>query len=402
MVITSPRTLVPYTAPSFAARCFKNIPSKKLQLSNLPTPIHRIHRTDGGVLQPLWDLNIDLIVKRDDMTAGVELGGNKVRKLEFLLADAIERGYDTVVTIGGEQSNHCRATAAACRMVGLKPHLILRTKRANSVQKDAEENGVDSFGQVGNIMYDRLVGATVHMCTPGEYGRFGNKALVKKVAEELEEKYGSKVYQISVGGSSGLGTWGYIEGVQELKEQVNEQIDHIVFACGSGGTAAGITFGTGLAYNDDQKELNIRTPQLHAIGVCDSPEYFYNEVCLIGKEMGFDIGSTELPQTSMEDFVLDHLTVHQGKCNGYALSTPEELDFVCRLASETGIVLDPVYSGKALFQFIKIATENPNEYKNSTVMFWHTGGSLGMFDKESELSALINASSPINRMNLYG
>jgi 1-aminocyclopropane-1-carboxylate deaminase/D-cysteine desulfhydrase-like pyridoxal-dependent ACC family enzyme len=313
-------------------------------------------------------LNIDLIVKRDDMTAGVELGGNKVRKLEFLLADAIERGYDTVVTIGGEQSNHCRATAAACRMVGLKPHLILRTKRADSILKDAKEKGIDSFGQVGNIMYDRMVGATVHMCTPGEYGRFGNKALVKKVAEDLEEKYGSKVYQISVGGSSGLGTWGYIEGVHELKKQTHEQIDHIVFACGSGGTAAGITFGTGLAYQEDSDDLNLTTPKLHAIGVCDSPEYFYNEVCLIGNEMGFDISSSGLPQTSMEDFVLDHLTVHQGKGNGYALSTPEELDFVCRLASETGIVLDPgelifsvtcVYFEYHCSQFLKFTLEKP-------------------------------------------
>lgn len=336
MVITSPRTLFPYVAPDFASKCFKAIPSKKLKLSNLPTPIHRIHRTEGGVLQPLWDLNIDLVVKRDDMSAGVELGGNKVRKLEFLLADAIDKGCDSVVTIGGEQSNHCRATAAACRMTGIVPHLILRSKRANSVSNDAKEKGIDSFGYVGNIMYDRICGSFIHMCTPGEYGRFGNKELVRKVAEQLEIN-GSKVYQISVGGSSGVGTWGYIEGVNEFTQQGSDMIDHIVFACGSGGTAAGITFGVGLAYHEKSEQ----TPKIHAIGVCDDPEYFYNEVCSIGKDMGLDLSLSGLPHNSIEDFVLDHLTVHQGKGNGYAISTSEELKFVCELAVETGIVLDP-------------------------------------------------------------
>ena len=132
MTVQSPRTLLPYKAPSFA-RHFKNVPKYRIKLANLPTPLQnivlpnygcRISPTDnnnhhssgdggGGVLQPLRDLNIQLLIKRDDMSAGTELGGNKVRKLEFLLADALDGGYDSVVTIGGEQSNHCRATVSS-------------------------------------------------------------------------------------------------------------------------------------------------------------------------------------------------------------------------------------------------------------------------------------------------
>lgn len=133
------------------------------------------------------------------MTAGVELGGNKIRKLEFLLADAIDQNYKSVVTIGGEQSNHCRATAAACRMVGLEPHLILRTRRANQVETDRESNDIDSFGYVGNILFDRMVGASIHTCTPGEYGRVGSKELVRRVCRDIESKTSQKVYPIPVG-----------------------------------------------------------------------------------------------------------------------------------------------------------------------------------------------------------
>lgn len=115
MTLQSPNLLVPYQAPSFA-RHFKNPPQYRLKLANLPTPLQEVLLSNSvagltnSVLQPLRDLNVQLLIKRDDMTAGVELGGNKIRKLEFLLADALDGGYNSVITIGGEQSNHCRAT----------------------------------------------------------------------------------------------------------------------------------------------------------------------------------------------------------------------------------------------------------------------------------------------------
>ena len=343
MIIHAPKTLIPYSPPLFA-KPLLNVPKHRLNLANLPTPLQEIalhskERNEQSVLQPLRDLNIQFLVKRDDMTAGVELGGNKIRKLEFLLADALDGGYDSVVTIGGEQSNHCRTTAAACRMVGVAPHLILRTRRANQVEKDREENNEDSFGYVGNILFDRLVGAKIYTCTPGEYGRVGSKALVESLCKDLTTESDSKVYPIPVGGSNALGTWGYIEAVDEIKSQLNgEAVDHVVFACGSGGTATGLTIGLALAYRDEREKM----PNIHAVGVCDDPDYFYQEIADIAREMGLEVPSNASSSPkSIEDFVKDHVTLHQGKGLGYASSTEEELEFISRFASETGIVLDP-------------------------------------------------------------
>ena len=126
MTIQSPKTLLPYKAPSFA-RHFKNVPKYRLKLANLPTPLQEVVLNSSSVLQPLRDLNIQLIIKRDDMTAGTELGGNKVRKLEFLLADALDGGYDSVITIGGEQSNHCRATVSFLLYLTLSFELFYET-----------------------------------------------------------------------------------------------------------------------------------------------------------------------------------------------------------------------------------------------------------------------------------
>lgn len=296
-------------------------------------------------------------------------------------------------------------------MIGLEPHLILRTKRANTVESKKDE---DAFGYVGNILFDRMAGATIHTCTPGEYGRVGSEALTEALCEDLEsivdEKKQKKVYQIPVGGSNGLGTWGYIEAVDEFMHQFDkddEKIDHVVFACGSGGTAAGIGLGLPLAYHENNNIDNV--PKIHAVGVCDYPAYFYGTITAIAKEMGLDMSSI-LPgseaastcDTSIEEFVRDHVTVHQGKGLGYASSTSEELDFVVKFALETGISLDPVYSGKALFQFMNEVKENPESYRNSRIVFWHTGGSLGCYDQIEALSDTLQLVSPVERMDVYG
>ena len=290
-------------------------------------------------------------------------------------------------------------------MVGLEPHLILRTKRANEVEKRKEE---DPFGYVGNVLFDRMAGATIHTCTPGEYGRVGSEGLIDAVSEDLKEKKQRKAYKIPVGGSNGLGTWGYIEAVDEFMHQIDgdeDTIDHIVFACGSGGTAAGISLGLSLAYRENDNIANL--PKVHAVGVCDYPDYFFGTITSIAKEMGLDMSTISSGSdaagpcdTSIENFVRDSMTVYQGKGVGYAASTSDELDFIVKFALETGISLDPVYSGKALFQFINEVKENPESYRNSSVVFWHTGGSLGNYDKD--WSGLLHSLSPVERMNVYG
>lgn len=364
-----------YAPPEWAKTSFSKLPEHgRLQLANLPTPLYKLgskpNHGDSSILKKLEAMDISLYVKRDDVSGGVETGGNKIRKLEFLLADALERDFNAVVTIGGEQSNHCRATASAARMVGLEPHLILRTTRADTIQKDPDE-----IGFTGNVLFDRMVGSTIYTCTPGEYGRVGSQEMVSRLCRQLSESQnGCKPYPIPVGGSNGIGTWGYINGVAELLEQWGSiasepSLDHVVFACGSGGTAAGIGLGLSLAHCQSTKEA----PAVHAIGVCDSPDYFYGHISDIAEEMGFHLEGTDAGST--EDFVRNALLLHQGKGLGYAASTPEELDFITKFAVETGIVLDPVYSGKALYQFVQkiLETDEGAKFRGKNVLFWHTG-----------------------------
>jgi 1-aminocyclopropane-1-carboxylate deaminase/D-cysteine desulfhydrase-like pyridoxal-dependent ACC family enzyme len=248
---------------------------------------------------------------------------------------------------------------------------------------------------------DRMVGSKLYTCTPGEYGRIGSNELVRRVCAciESEGASNSKPYAIPVGGSNGLGSWGYINGVHELLEQWESNdigsLDHIVFACGSGGTAAGIALGIASAFgNADPAE----TPTVHAMGVCDDPEYFYDYVAEIAGEMGFTHSSMDA-----REFIRQHLVVHQAKGLGYASSTPEELNFVSKFAVDTGIVLDPIYSGKALYHFLsEVVADNPDEYQDKRVLFWHTGGALGLYDKGGALVDSLNQISPVKRLDVYG
>jgi len=346
-----------------------------------------VHRLESSIFkQPLLDvikeLNIQIYVKRDDMSGGPELGGNKIRKLEFLLAEALEQQSDCVVTIGGEQSNHCRATACAARMVGLEPHLILRTK---NIQGDHD------LGLKGNLLFDRFVGSSIYTVTPGEYGRFGQEKIVDNVMNNLQQQ-GKKPYGIPVGGSNALGSWGYIHGVDELMTQITDNnIEHFVFACGSGGTLAGIVLGIHL-YHLDKDHRSI--PHCHAIGVCDSPEYFYNILNEIASDMGAELAEIRTLQ--------ENLTIHNGKGLGYAISTPEEMEFIQQFALDTGIVLDPVYSGKALYKFVtQIIPSDPERYRGTSFLFWHTGGALGMYDRDSTLMNSLSNVSKILKLDLY-
>ncbi len=375
-------------------------------MANLPTPLYQWTSNkpsaSSSIMKRFKELDITLYIKRDDMTGGCETGGNKIRKLEFLLADAMAKGYQKVVTIGGEQSNHCRATASACRMVGLEPHLILRTPRANQIQQAATNESEDGIGYTGNILFDRLVGSSIYTCTPGEYGRIGSKELVRRLCAHLQERSGEKVYPIPVGGSNGMGTWGYIQGVEEVLTQwnsieANPSLDHVLFACGSGGTAAGIAIGMALAFETSQR---LPAPKVHAMGVCDDPNYFYNHIAGIADEMGLKVPDG----SSTEDYIRHHMIAHQGKGLGYAASTPEELDFISALAVETGVVLDPVYSGKAFYHFFtnELQNDEAEKYRGTNILFWHTGGALGLFDKANDLMSTMNRISSAIRLDLNG
>eukprot|EP00978_Attheya_sp_CCMP212_P001998 scaffold4111_cov49-Attheya_sp.AAC.3 len=426
--IPTPRQAHAYDPPIWTRNVLENIPPHgRLHLANLPTPLYKLEsyssskQNKNGILQSLKDeYGISLFVKRDDMTGGVELGGNKLRKLEFLMADALlanNKGCNAVVTIGGIQSNHCRATATVARMMGLEPHLILRTNPSSSDKSTSNEStsSNDDIGLTGNLLMDRMVGSHIYTCTPGEYGRIGSDALVERLCSHLrqqttsnnnndddeEEEECYKPYGIPVGGSNAIGSWGYINAVEEVMGQWTAMrdslgsflsLDHVVFACGSGGTAAGIGLGMALA--------RPHKPHVHAMGVCDTPSYFEQHVSEIITDMGLVLPS----YLSTQEFISQHMDFHQGKGLGYATSTPEELEFCAQFAMETGIVLDPVYSGKALYQFIHHVLpnhEDPESFQNTNVLFWHTGGSLGLYDKADDLLSTLQTNSPVQRLNVY-
>ncbi|GAB2250011.1 hypothetical protein Droror1_Dr00013370 [Drosera rotundifolia] len=208
----------PYDAPSWTSH-LDPIPSHIVSLGHLPTPIHR------------WELpnlprGTEVWLKRDDLS-GMQLSGNKVRKLEFLLADAVAQGADSIITIGGIQSNHCRASAVAAKYLGLDCYLILRTSKA-LVDKDP--------GLTGNLLVERLVGAQIELVSKEEYAKIGSVALTDLLKEKLLKK-GRRPYVIPVGGSNSLGTWGYVEAIREIEKQLQDlpqlgRVDDIVVACG--------------------------------------------------------------------------------------------------------------------------------------------------------------------------
>ncbi|CAN6482888.1 unnamed protein product [Victoria cruziana] len=300
-----------YSPPSWATH-LNPIPSHTYSLGHLPTPIHK------------WNLpglpkDTEVWIKRDDLS-GMQLSGNKVRKLEFLMADAKEKEADCIITIGGIQSNHCRATAVAARYLGFDSYLILRTSK-DLLEQDP--------GLTGNLLVERMVGAHVDLVSKEEYAKIGSATLGSLLRNKLLSE-GRKPYVIPVGGSNSLGTW-----------------------------------------------YALKIFEVHAFSVCDDPGYFYEYVQ--GLLDGLNAGVDSRNLVHIED----------AKGLGYAINTSKELKFVKEIAEETGVILDPVYSGKAACRMLKDMEENPNKWAGRKVLFIHTGGLLGLFDKVDQIMPLV-------------
>lgn len=346
----------PYEPPPWAAH-LRPLPSHTFSLAHLPTPMHKWNLPNLPVNTEVW-------IKRDDLS-GMQLSGNKVRKLEFLMADAVAQGADCVITVGGIQSNHCRATAVAARYLNLDCYLILRTSKV-LVDKDP--------GLTGNLLLERLVGAHVDLVSKEEYSKIGSVTLAEILKKRLLNE-GRKPYVIPVGGSNSLGTWGYIEAIREIEQQIQmdkggSRFDDIVVACGSGGTIAGLSLGSSLS--------NLKA-RVHAYSVCDDPTYFYN----------FTQGLIDGLQAGLDSHDIVH--IQDAKGLGYAMNTEEELQFVKDIAAATGVVLDPVYSGKAAYRLLKDIAQNPLKWEGRRVLFIHTGGLLGLFDKVDQMSSMLGS-----------
>lgn len=335
------------------------IAPSRLELARTPTPLELLPRTSR-------EMGVEIYVKRDDFT-GMELSGNKIRKLEFIMADVLASGADTVLTCGGAQSNHARATAIAAAKLGLDCRLILRT--ADPAAPPA---------LTGNILLDCMVGAQIVWITPEEYR---HREDIFRREEELLHQQGRKPYSIPEGASNALGAWGYIRAMEELAQDIARLPEGlarrttIVVATGSGGTTAGLILGTRLL------DLNAR---IAAVNVCDDRGYFLEAIGTICENA---MTTYRLDISFDRERDIDIVDGYVGR--GYALSRPEEMSLIIDIARREGLFLDPVYTGKAFYGMIQELKRDPGCF-GERIIFIHTGGLFGLFPQAGEMAPLMS------------
>lgn len=326
----------------------------RVSLAHLPTPLEPLERLSGHLGGPrLW-------VKRDDCT-GLALGGNKTRKLEFLMAEALAEGADTVITAGGVQSNHVRQTAAAAAKLGLKCELV---------QQQARPWNQDQFGETGNLFLDRLLGAGLHS-VPGEADRGPG---MERLAEELRAE-GRKPYVIPGGGSNALGGLGYAGCAQEIIQQaaaMEMTVDVVVMPTGSGGTQGGFVAGL-VAMNSAIRAIGMEIDAEPAVVDAKVREIAAGTLELLGVSGGLPHGAVEInPDYAGE---------------AYGKPTKAMVEAVTLVARLEGLVLDPVYSGKAMAGLIDLVRRGKFE-PTDTVVFVHTGGMPALFAYRSAFDGI--------------
>ena len=318
----------------------------RCHFSHLPTPLEELEKLSAALGGPR------LLIKRDDQT-GLALGGNKVRKLEFLVADALAQKADTLITLGGGQSNHCRQTAAAAALAGLRCELLLNGKAPDHPN--------------GNLFLDQLFGAEIHWID-----RSQRAAKARERTEQLLAK-GRRPYLIPVGGSNAIGVLGYVAGMIELVQQLNyRKVDHIVVASSSGGTQAGLVLGArvagfagrilGIGIDKDERDLGQYEQELADLANACAKR--------------IDFKTTFAPA----DF-----NVARGYAGGgYGVVGDLERNAIRLMARQEGILLDPVYTGRAAGALFDLIAKK-HFAARETVLFWHTGGAPALFAYTEEL-----------------
>lgn len=312
----------------------------RLDLARLQTPIVPLPRSTAryGAAR-LW-------MKRDDQTGAAE-SGNKIRKLQFAVAEALAQGADVLITCGGLQSNHARTTAVVARRVGLDVELVLR--------------GAPPERAEGNLLLDAVLGATCHFLDPEAYA--DKDAVMESRAEELRAQ-GRHPFVVAEGCSMASGCWGYIEAMQEIvaaERDMGVRFDAVVSAIGSGGTAAGIELGARLT--------GFRGAVL-GVPVCDSAAFFRTRV----SELAHQTASVYNLPVTVEPSEVGLLDGYIG--GGYGVTHPDELATLVQLAKDDGVLLEPVYSGKAFHGLTRELNGQLADAQN--VLFIHTGGIFGL------------------------
>ena len=315
----------------------------------LPTPLHRLPRLSALS-------GCELYIKRDDQT-GLATGGNKTRKLEYLIAEALHKGYDTVITAGARQSNHCRQTVAAAAQKGLECHLWL--------------NGAEPEVYQGNLLLSHLLGAHLHFS--GEKIKAREEALLH--LQEALNQQGKKTYLIPVGGSNMTGALGYVDAMAELKKQLQEMNwfpDYIFFATSSGGTQAGMHIG----------KVLFEVPGRLMPVLIDKEEDFDKAP----EDKIFDIikNYNKVSDAPVEISKTDIFIIKDYNKASYGELTENEQTAIKILAENEGILLDPVYTGRAFYGMWDMI-QKQRIPAGSKVLFWHTGGIPALFAYAAEL-----------------
>jgi len=317
----------------------------RIPLGFLPTPLEELPRLTQALGGPR------LLIKRDDQT-GLASGGNKARKLEFSVAEALRQGVDTLITVGGVQSNHCRQTAAAAARCGLRCIVVLRGHAPATAN--------------GNLLLDHLLGAQVVFS-----GDRTREAVAEDVAKE-QRAAGHRPHLIPVGASNEIGAVGFVAAIEELDSQLKERklsVDRVVFASSSFGTQAGLCVGS--------KAIGF-TPQIAAIAIDSSRAELQAGVAAIARatiqRLGLDLSLTP-----------EEVVAYDGYLGaGYAVMGELEREAISLMARSEGILLDPVYTGRAMAGLIDLIRKR--EFgKDETIVFWHTGGSAALFAYADQL-----------------
>ena len=315
-------------------------------LAHLPTPLEPMKRLSTALGGPqIW-------IKRDDCT-GLSTGGNKTRKLEFLIGEALLEGADMVMTQGATQSNHARQTAAFAAKVGMDCHILLEDRTGS--------NNLN-YNHNGNVLLDHLHGATTQKIK----GADNMNAELENAAQSYREKTGRKVYTVPGGGSNATGALGYVNCAFEMLSQFNDRhlkVDHIVHATGSAGTQAGLAVGL--------KAMNAPIALL-GIGTNAPKEKQEAKIFSLAEKTAEKLGCPDI--MSREDITAN--TDYVGA--GYGVPSDGGQEAIKMFAELEGILLDPVYSAKGAAGLIDLA-RNGVFKKDETVVFLHTGGSAGLF-----------------------
>jgi len=320
----------------------------RIKLARLPTPLVPLRRFSAKHNIPtIW-------LKRDDLT-DTSASGNKLRKLEFTVGQALTESATVLITCGGVQSNHCRATAIVASQLGIKSHLILRGRSDSPVD--------------GNLLLNKLVGANISFASQSQFDDL-DSLFVSTASAYVDE--GETPYCIPMGASDEVGLWGYIEACQELKTQIEEQeleVDYLISATGSGGTAGGLIVGKAL-YDLD---LNI-----HSFNVAKDAAFFKDKISqdikIWQQRYGIPLNANDIPIHLQDGYVGE----------GYAIASTPVFKLIQDLAQTEGVILDPVYTAKA-FYGLMCELEKGNFRSSDDLIFLHTGGLFGLFPQRDQL-----------------